>query len=144
MQDNVFLDALEIDIPKAKAGEQAVDVRFTYDVNGLLEVDVTTVSTNEAKQLLIKGNASNLSETDIEASRARLAALKVHPRENEVNLALIYRGKHLFENLLGSERMLLGEQLEEFLAILETQDPGQIMHAQEAFDAFLLELERDR
>lgn len=47
--NNVKLGELEIAIPRAKAGQEDVDVRYTYDINGVLEVEVTAVSTGLKK-----------------------------------------------------------------------------------------------
>ena len=44
---NVFLGKVSIDVPKAPAGKEGVDVRYSYDMNGLLEVDVTVISTGK-------------------------------------------------------------------------------------------------
>ena len=37
VKDNIELGQLEIPVPKRKAGEVSLDVRFTYDNNGLLK-----------------------------------------------------------------------------------------------------------
>jgi hypothetical protein len=36
-------------IPLAAAGEEQVDVRFSYDINGILEVETTVVSTGKKR-----------------------------------------------------------------------------------------------
>ena len=45
--NNLSLGELFIDIPAAKAGEEAVDVTYTYDINSILEVEVKVVSTGK-------------------------------------------------------------------------------------------------
>ena len=44
VEKNVFLGELNVRVPKGQRGEQAVDIRYSYDMNGLLEVDVTVES----------------------------------------------------------------------------------------------------
>jgi molecular chaperone HscC len=39
-KDNIFLGELNVPVPPKPEGEEAVDVRFTYDLNGILEVEV--------------------------------------------------------------------------------------------------------
>lgn len=36
----LYLGELEIEVPKAPRGQEAVDVTYTYDINSLLEVAV--------------------------------------------------------------------------------------------------------
>ncbi len=45
--NNLSLGELMIDVPGAKAGEEAVDVTYTYDINSILEVEVRVVSTGK-------------------------------------------------------------------------------------------------
>ncbi len=40
-KDNIYLGELNVSVPTGPAGSQAIDVRYTYDINGLLEVEVT-------------------------------------------------------------------------------------------------------
>ena len=42
-QDNLLLGKIEISIPPKPKGKEAVDVRFTYDINGILVVDTRVV-----------------------------------------------------------------------------------------------------
>lgn len=35
-RDNLKLGEVEIDVPRAARGQQGADVRFTYDINGIL------------------------------------------------------------------------------------------------------------
>lgn len=47
--NNLSLGELVIDVPSGKAGEESVDVTYTYDINSILEVEVTVVSTGKRK-----------------------------------------------------------------------------------------------
>ena len=40
-QDNLLLGKIEISVPPKPKGKEAVDVRFTYDINGILMVVFT-------------------------------------------------------------------------------------------------------
>lgn len=48
--NNLSLGELMIDIPPGKAGEEAVDVTYTYDINSILEVEVQVVSTGKKEK----------------------------------------------------------------------------------------------
>ena len=49
-EDNLKLGVLKVSIPKKKKGEECIDIRFTYDINGILEVEVTVVSNGKHRQ----------------------------------------------------------------------------------------------
>ena len=54
VEDNIRLGELDVKVPRAKAGVEGVDVRFTYDINGVLEVETKVHSTGENKRLLVR------------------------------------------------------------------------------------------
>jgi molecular chaperone HscC len=117
-RNNVYLGLLDVPVPKDKAGEQALDVRFSYDINGLLEVETTVVSNNE-KQSIIISNNQKLTEDDILESLTKLSTMKVHPRENTGNIAFLCRANRLYEQHLGDAREEVGRIIDYFNSILE-------------------------
>ena len=127
--DNIKLGEIEIDIPPGMAGEHPVDVRYTYDINGLLEVEVTIVSTGEVKSLVIENSPGLLSEEEIKERLKVLSSLKIHPREKTENRLLVARGERLYEEALGSKRLYISQLLQGFESILETQDTKMIEEA---------------
>ena len=130
VKDNIALGKLVVRCPPAPAGKTRVDVRFTYDTNGLLEVEATVIATGQRQTLVIEGNPGALSQTEIAARLKKLASLKLHPREDAENQTLIARANRMYEQRLGRVRAAIGEALVEFLAALETQDPATIRLAQ--------------
>ena len=40
-------------MPKNRAGREAVDVTYTYDINSILEVEVKVLSTGQVKRQII-------------------------------------------------------------------------------------------
>ena len=79
--DNHKIGEIVIDkIPKG-IDNRSFEVRFTYDLNGILEVEVTVLSTGEVNtKLFIRNNS--LSEKEIEVSKKRIEALKKDLHEN--------------------------------------------------------------
>ncbi|MBQ2803101.1 MAG: molecular chaperone HscC, partial [Lachnospiraceae bacterium] len=64
-RNNLFLGELEIEVPKAPKGQEAVDVTYTYDINSLLEVEVRVISTGLSQKMIIKGSDNQLTEEEI-------------------------------------------------------------------------------
>jgi molecular chaperone HscC len=119
--DNVQIGDLKIPMRPGPAGQQ-VDVRLSYDINGLLEVDVHVPAHHESWQLVIGGgDADDVAE--LEGRRAALAALKVHPRDDEATRAALARADRCWQDALGETRMMIEEWIHAFQAALATQDP---------------------
>jgi molecular chaperone HscC len=139
--DNVALGAVEIPVPALSENRVTVEVRFTYDVNGLLEVDVTVPDTKETRQLTIVGQDSGMSPAELETRRRELAALKVHPRDADANRAVLARAARCYEQFLGGQREYVKRLLVEFENILDGQNPRDIEAARKHFLGALDELE---
>lgn len=140
---NVKLGELTVPVPPRPAGEIAVDCRFSYDVSGLLEVDVTVPATGLTQQLVIQDEGA-LDAAELEERRAALAALKIHPRDDAANQALIARAERCFEGFVGERRAFVGQLIAHFEGALATQDPRQIAEAITVVTARLDELEGER
>ncbi|MES2943373.1 MAG: Hsp70 family protein [Pseudomonadota bacterium] len=119
---NICLGQIDVPIPKRKAGEVAVNVRYTYDINGILDVDVDVDGTDIARNLVIRQLAGDVPDEDIARRRKELAALKLHPREQEENRVLLERAERLYTQLLGDERSHVSALLVQFTGVLESQD----------------------
>jgi molecular chaperone HscC len=138
---NIALGSVEIPVPPGRASETAVNVRFSYDINGLLEVDVHIPLTGERRELVIMDDETRISPDELQRRREALAKLKVHPREEAVNRALVARAERCFEQSLGEKREFVNRCLSQFLTVIESQDPRAIDHARKQIGAALDELE---
>lgn len=126
---NVRLGEVEIPVPARPAGEVQVDVRFSYDSSGLLEVDVSIPLTGETRNLLIVDEEDRQDDAALASRRAALAALKVHPRDEAANRALLARAERLWEDHIGEVREAVGHWILAFQSALESQDHRVIAEA---------------
>jgi molecular chaperone HscC len=129
-------------LPPSLAGEEALDVRFSYDMNGVLDVDATVVSTGKTATFTIERAPGRLSKAELSETRKRLERLKFHPREALPNVTALTRAEALYVELTGPERAVLGSSISHFRAALESQDSTLISTLREALLARLLELNR--
>ncbi|MDR1796639.1 MAG: molecular chaperone HscC [Clostridiales Family XIII bacterium] len=132
-RDNVHLGSLEIPVPPAPAGRESVDVRFTYDVNGILEVEVKAGSTGETRRTVIEKSPGAMTPEEIEKSLRSLAHLKIHPRDRDEYRFLLEKGERLYQESTGEEREHIGRVMTDFDEVLDRQDREEI-------DAFAEEL----
>ncbi len=138
---NVFLGRIEVSVPPGREGEVSLDVRFTYDVSGLLEVDIHVPKTGLRQQLIIQDGSENLSPEDLQDRRQSLEKLKVHPRDESENAAIMARADRCFQSALGEERVYIGELISQFTGVLEKQDPKQIKQSRDEISERLTEIE---
>lgn len=136
-RDNTLLGDIEIKVPKNKAGEECCDVRFTYDINGILEVDVQCVSTGETRNKVILNKNIKLTDEEIAIKQKELQALKILPRDEEENKAIVARAERLYEESFGEFRDIIGANTHNFLEILASQDSKKIRRSKKQFIAFL-------
>jgi molecular chaperone HscC len=139
--DNIALGSVSIPVPPGRASQTTVNVRFSYDINGLLEVDVHIPQTGERRELVIVDDEAKIAPEEIQKRRAALASLKVHPRDDDVNRALIARAERCFEQSLAEKREFIGRCLNQFLAVIESQDARAIQKSREQFSKALDSLE---
>lgn len=126
---NVRLGTLKIPVPAKSAGEVGIEVRFSYDSSGLLEVDVEVPLTGAQHNLVIIDEEDRKAAADIDVRRKALAALKHHPREEAVHQALLARAERCYEEFLGDARAIVGDRTSHFTSALDSQDPRRISDA---------------
>ncbi len=136
-RNNLFLGELEIEIPKGPKGQEAVDVTYTYDINSLLEVEVTVVSTGEQQKLIIKGQDNQMTEEEVKKRMEELAYLKIQPRDYEENRLVLTRAERMYEEALGDRRKKLDHYITAFEAALRGDDHDEIMDARDALSRVL-------
>ena len=137
--NNLNLGEIEVDIPKNKAGEEAVDVTYTYDINSILEVEVRIVSTGKVVKQIIKGQYTQMTDEEIRRRMEELAYLKIHPRDEEENKLLLLRGERVYEESLGMDRRRVEVALSKFESALDSRDHAKIAQERKAFKEFLEE-----
>jgi molecular chaperone HscC len=126
VERNVELGELAVpDIPGGPAGQE-VELRFTYDLNGILEVDATVTKTRKTSTLVITRHAGNLSQAALHAAVQAMQSLKLHPREDSRNRFLIRRAERVLADLPLVEREQLDGLLTVFEGALENQDPAEV------------------
>lgn len=131
-RDNTKLGEYRLDgLPARPAGETMVDVRLSYDLNGILEVEMNVVGTSRKEVLVIERNPGQLTREQIEAARKALGAIKFHPRESLPNRTALARAEALYVELRGDARAELAQLLTHFEAALQSQDAARIKAVRE-------------
>ena len=131
--DNTELGKLLLPVPPAPRGRQSVRIRFTYDINGLLEVEAVN-ETGQSERLVLQNR--DMTPEEAERRLAKLSRLKLHPREQEENRAMVARGERLYAVTVGSLREQVAEMLDWYQRVLSSQEVLKIAKATRRLDAF--------
>ena len=144
MRDNIYLGEINIPLPDYRDPEQMpAEVRFTYDVSGLLEVDVHLPADGSTHQLTIHNSGVNLDAAALQAAHEKLAKLKIHPRDQAENRTLLARAERLYTQRLGEDRQYIGQRIALFTAALNSQDERLIREAAQEMQEFLQHMDDD-
>ncbi|HCB5055209.1 TPA: molecular chaperone HscC [Salmonella enterica subsp. enterica serovar Paratyphi C] len=124
VKNNILIDSFDVML-KPNGHIQAIDIRFSYDINGLLEVDVL-LEDGKSESRIISHNATSLTTQQIDASRERLLALKIYPRDMLINRTFKAQLEEQWSRALGDEREMLGEIITDFDATLLSNDMQRV------------------
>ena len=139
IKDNLKIGSFEASgIPPGPSGQE-IDVRFTYDLNGVLEVEATIVKTGKKISHVITQHAKSLTPMDIKRAIEQMQTYKHHPRDELVNQAVLRRAERIYKELPLQQRDQLGDMIDGFEGVLQSQDKQAIGEIRQ-----LLELALDR
>lgn len=142
VRDNILLGILRVPLPRLARAESAVDVRFTYDVNGLLEVEAVLQRGGPAHRIVIQGGGKQMSDADIRRRLAELSELKIHPREHAVNRALLAQAERIYQMSRGSDREGLAGEILLFEQALASQEERAVVRGRDRLRRVVDMLER--
>jgi molecular chaperone HscC len=138
---NIKLGQLDIPLQAhCTIAQNAVNVRFTYDINGVLQVEAELAATGERHELLLEQNPGLLDPAEIRTRLAALENIKVHPRHKQENVAVLARAERLYEEYV-SARAQLQQWIAYFRSTLESQDEQLIREHRRQFGEALDTLE---
>ena len=136
IDDNLFLGEFLLDVPQNLAGKEAINVRFTYDINGILEVEAKVVSTGVKKsKLIINGD---LSEEEKNEKIKMLEEIKIQSENKNKDKLLLERANRIYAEIVNTEiRNHISDYLENYKMVVATGDRIRIQKTKESFSQFL-------
>ena len=137
-EDNMKLSEMEIPVRREKAGKESIQVRFTYDINGILVVDVTVDSTGQTFSKVI---SQNINEKEIQRKLDELQKLKVHPKDISENVLIMEKLKSLYEESAPREREYIKELIMQFEQCLNQQNGRKIAKYRKFLECVIPQLE---
>ena len=113
---------------------------MTYDINGILVIDVTNKDGVTVSKTLV-GNNVRLTEKEIETIKARLDNLRFSDDVDEESQLLISRAERVIEETISYERDFLMNALGVFKLTMNKGNTVEKRNAKEGFKNLLDQLE---
>lgn len=142
VRDNILLGTLKMPLSRRPRAESSFQVRFTYDVNGLLEVEAGMPGSSQRQRIVIQSADRHMSDAEVQRRLEELASLKIHPREQTANRTLLARAERVYQVLRGDERQHLANEILLFEQVIEQQNARLIPPARARLTQEIDALER--
>ena len=138
VRDNLLLGTMNIHLPLAK--DQSVKITLAYDINGILQVGAQINHTGEnISKIILSKSGEKLTEKELEKKLVELSNYKKHNEmEQQINF-LMDTAKSLHEQLVGSVRDTLMENLYGFNRLVQNTNSMNKKH--QAMKAFWEQLQ---
>lgn len=137
VRNNLHLGELMVNVPAAPEGKEFVEVRYTYDINGLLVVDLYVPSTEEKKQLVFVNGVSQEADEDLKKQMLELEKLVIAPKEDQNNQMILSRAEGLYAQLNGKPKETLANHIKLFSKMLDTGSKTKVMKASKALMEYM-------
>lgn len=141
VDENIRLGELNIQIPPRPKGEIECHLRFTYDINGVLEINVSIPQVNVNRQMVIVNKDLGMTAEQVEEKLGEYQKLKINPAEQEENKYVIAWGERLFMQSGGEYREEISKKMKYFHYIMRN-DPYQIPRVRKYLMVYLAFVEK--
>lgn len=127
VDNNIYLGDVNVKVPLGLMGQESITVRYTYDINGILIVDVRVDSTGEEIQHIITTGTNSIDPEEMKRYIEELEQLKLHPANLEENQMVVSLGERLYAQTTGSLRDEISRRIQYFQYLLQSgQEPYKI------------------
>jgi molecular chaperone DnaK len=141
VEGNILLsNDISLDVPRKPAGEEVVEVTFTYDINGTLQVKAKVLSTGKIVETAIRSQVGVMSDAQV-----ALAKEKVNQDWNKSQLYeevknVIYRAEKLMNEASPHEKQKIEMLLSKLKSELSANNSQGVKQIEDELTDLLIEL----
>lgn len=139
--NNLLLDTLTLKVPPLPKGEAYADVRFSYDLNGIFDIDIHC-PLNGASVHRSRGANMGIDSEYLDKLKLNMEELKQNPREIPEIKYVIERALRIFEEGNEYQKSIIDIELSRFNNVLDTCRIPECQKAAAALAIRLKELEK--
>ena len=110
-KENLYLGEISLEVERKKREQNRIEVCFTYDINGILLVEVEDLDQGTKKQMVLKSDSIRMGEEELQRRLKELADYKLAPCGGIRVKYILARGERLFAQCMGKRRQAVAELL---------------------------------
>ncbi|MEE1087025.1 MAG: Hsp70 family protein [Schaedlerella sp.] len=137
-KENLLLGEMNVDVTPLPIGQEKVYARFTYDINGILMVDIRVKSTGKIYQKVL---SEKLSDKELAKRCKELEKLKVNPEDLSENRLVLDKLEALYSEISPNKKDYIKTLIKEFVETLSSNSPSRILNCRNTILAQLPKLE---
>ncbi len=142
-EDNLLLSEFELKGFAMGPPGQELEIRFTYDLNGILEVEAVATASGNKATCVVTRYAQNMSEQQIKDALLKMEELKPDPREVQADRHMLRKADRLYRELPVDLRRELESLMSGFEEAQQLQDPSSIEIHRSLLESFLMRFDID-
>ncbi|MBR1798241.1 MAG: Hsp70 family protein [Clostridiales bacterium] len=135
-KNNIKIGELNLSCPPTGIHEFIASTTLTYDINGILIVDVTTADGKTYSKFILS-ESNRMDDTELEKRKEQLQKLRMAPHDDEKQQLLIARAERVIEETLSFERTVLIDLLMNYKACLNMGNDRDIRLSAERLTEYL-------
>ena len=126
--ENLFLGTLHLDMPTAGSDSRFVKVRFTYDINGILEVEAVNHVGQKQRKVILNSHI-RMSDKELEEKLCQLKNLNYISQEEEQVKYLLARADRLYQESLGRDREVVKNNSQWLCSLMDGKSLAELRAA---------------
>ena len=130
-------------IKRARRGVPQIEVTFSIDTNGIVNVSAKDMATGNSQQIVIT-NSSNMSQEDIERAKRESMQYVLEDKKRKADAALrdraeqlIFKAESLMQGMSKPDAKLIEKPVKDVRKHLDGNDPAKLKAACDALDEML-------
>lgn len=139
--DNLDLGTFHMKLTPNEKGDTIVQVTFSYDINGLLEVAARDLIGGHTLEAIVTQKASLLSPEEIEKKRQALNEQNIIQKYKEENRRILAWAQRLYTLADAEYKAVLSDIIDDYNNCLETNSLTALQRLKQTMLARLLKLE---
>ncbi|WP_442481940.1 Hsp70 family protein [Aeoliella sp. SH292] len=137
VENNLKIGELRVTgVPPGPAGQE-IYIRFTYDLNGILEVEAYVAKSEKKFRAVLTQHAADLTDAELEAAVANLQTLKYYPREDQANQKLLRFAERMVGEVSPYQREQFEDAIDMFEQAMGTGDRETVENARSTLEQIL-------
>lgn len=135
-KENLYLGEISLEIEKKRREENRIEVCFTYDINGILLVEIEDLHKGTKNEVVLTSGSVRMQEEELQKRLKELADYKLAPPGNIRAEYALARGERLFAQSMGERRRAVAALMGKLQEAIGTQNDQRIENCIREAEAF--------